>query len=95
MEEGKPGKAARAERRMADDFLREEPVVVNHSRSTRNRFPSWRNRFPSWRNRFLGSLKVYKYGQSTFESTAAGFTSFPAGGNFCKKSNYSSPSAVS
>ncbi len=31
----------------------------------------------------------------TYESTTAGFTSFPARGNFCKESNYSSLAALS
>jgi hypothetical protein len=65
-----------------------DPVFVNLSRSTRNRCLAWRNRF-------LGSLNVYKYGLCAYESTYAGFTSFPAWGNLCKEISYSSPSAVS
>ncbi len=32
---------------------------------------------------------------STFESTTTGFSSFPARGNFCTESNYSSPATMS
>ncbi len=56
---------------VAADLLCTGPVFVNLPRSTRNRFPEWQNRF-------LGSLNVYKYGLCTYESTYAGFTSFPA-----------------